>query len=135
MLEVEHSDHSEWNDAKILQEAHRLYIERTSKKFELEHSYKMLKDQSKWRAICDPPKLALGSSKTFKPDTEEAGDEGLGGGEKPECRKAAKRRMQQKANNIVVDLVASELNEIKTANTDINEMFKEFFITVKQEMS
>jgi len=44
MLEVERSNHSGWNDAKILQEAYRLYIERTSKKFELEHWYELLKD-------------------------------------------------------------------------------------------
>jgi len=47
MLEVECSNLSGWNDAKILQEAHRLYIERTMKKFELEHWYEMLKDQPK----------------------------------------------------------------------------------------
>jgi len=56
MVEVEHSNHSGWNDAKILQETHRLYTELTAKKFELKHRYEMLKDQLKWRAICDPPK-------------------------------------------------------------------------------
>jgi len=87
MLEVERSNHSGWNDVKIVQEAHRLYIERTSKKFELEHWYEMLNDQPKWQAICDPPKSGSGSSKRSKPDTEEARDESVGGGERPEGRK------------------------------------------------
>jgi len=47
MLEVERSNHIRWNDAKILQEAHRLCTKRTGKKFELEHLYEMLKDQLK----------------------------------------------------------------------------------------
>jgi len=38
-------------------------------------------------------------------------------------------------DNTVVNLVTTELKEIKTANTDMNEMFKKFFITAKQEMS
>jgi len=41
--------------------------------------------------------------------------------------------MKQKANDTVVDLVTTELNEIKTSNTDKNEMFKEFIITAKQD--
>ena len=45
------------------------------------------------------------------------------------------RRKKQKANNTVGDLITTELKEIKTANTDMNEMFKDFFITAKQEMS
>ena len=43
--------------------------------------------------------------------------------------------MKQKAHNIGFDLVISELKDIKTANMDMNEMFKEFFVTTKQEMS
>ena len=74
-------------------------------------------------------------SKKSKPDTEEAGDEGVSGGERPEGRKAAKRMMKQKVNNAVVYLVAYKLKEIKTTYTDMNEIFKEFFITAKQEMS
>ena len=77
MLEVEHSNHSGWNDPKILEEAHRMYTERTTKKFELDHWYEMLKDQPKWRAICDPPKSGSGSTKRSKPDSEEDGDEGV----------------------------------------------------------
>ena len=41
--------------------------------------------------------------------------------------------MKQKTNNIVVDIVTTKLNDIKTSNTDMNEMFKDFIITTKQE--
>ena len=44
----------------------------------------------------------------------------VSGGERPEGRKVAKRRMKQKANNTVVNLVTTELREIKTSNTDMN---------------
>ena len=81
------------------------------------------------------PKSGSGSSKRFKPNTEEARDKGVGGGKRPEGGKVAKRRIKQKANNVVVDLVAFELKDIKTTNTDMNEMFKDFFITAQQEMS
>ena len=78
----------------ILEPAHKLYKERMRKKFDLEHWYEMLKDQPKWRAICYPPKSGSGSSERSHPDTEEAGEEGAGGSERPEGRKAAKRRLQ-----------------------------------------
>jgi len=110
-----------------------LYTERTGKKFELEHWYKMLKNQPKWRAICDPPKSGSRLSKRSNPDTEEAEDEGVGGSERPDGWKVAKRRMKEKANNTIVDLVTTELKEIKSANTNMNEMFKDFIITAKQE--
>ena len=93
----------------------------------------MLKIQPKWRAICDPPKSGSGSSKRSKPGSEEAGEEGVGGSERPEGRKAAKRRMKQKANSTVVDLVTTHLNDMRSGNADMNEMFKEFMITAKQE--
>ena len=41
--------------------------------------------------------------------------------------------MKQQANNTIVDLVTTELKDIKSANTDMNEMFKEFMLTTKQE--
>jgi len=37
MLEVECNNHRGWNDAKILEEAHRLYTMGMGKKFNLEH--------------------------------------------------------------------------------------------------
>ena len=41
--------------------------------------------------------------------------------------------MKQKANNTIVDLVTTELKDIKSTNADMNEIFKEFMITTKQE--
>ena len=37
MLEVKPSNHSGWNDAKILEDAHKLCTPHTGNKFELEH--------------------------------------------------------------------------------------------------
>ena len=61
------------------------------KKFELEHWYAMLKDQLKWKKICDPTETGL-SSKRSNPDNVDEGDEAVGGSERLEGRKAAKRR-------------------------------------------
>ena len=102
MLEVEHINQSGWNEVMILEAAHKLYKERTGKKFDLEHWYELLRDQPKWRAICDPPKSGSGSSKRSHPDTEEAGEEGADGSERPEGRKAPKRRLKQKANTSLI---------------------------------
>jgi len=93
----------------------------------------MLKDQLKWRAICDVSKSGSGSSKRSNPDTQEAGDEGTGGSERPEGQKVAKRRLKEKANNTIIDLVTTQLKDIKSANTDMNEILKDFIITAKQE--
>ena len=41
--------------------------------------------------------------------------------------------MKQKANNTIVDLVTTELKDMRSDNADMNEMFKEFMITAKQE--
>ena len=110
MLEMKRSSHSGWNDAKILEETHRLYTQRTEKKFELEHWYEMLKDQPKWRAICDLRKSGLGLSKRSNPDTEEVGDESMGGSERPKGRKVVKRMLKEKANNTIISLVTPQLN-------------------------
>ena len=40
--------------------------------------------------------------------------------------------MKQKANNTIVDLVTTELKDMRSDNADMNEMFKEFIITAKQ---
>ena len=109
MLEVERINQSGWNEVMILEAAHKLYKERTRKKSNLEHWYELLKDQPKWRAICDSPKSGSGSSKRSHPRTEEAGEEGVGGSERPEGRKATKRRLKQKADTTVVDLVTAKL--------------------------
>ena len=41
--------------------------------------------------------------------------------------------MKQKANNTIVDLITTELKDIKSTNADMNEMFKDFMITTQQE--
>jgi len=61
------------NEAMTLKEVHRLYKDRTQKKFGLEHWYEMLKDQRKWKAICDPPKSGSGSSKSLIPTVKSQG--------------------------------------------------------------
>ena len=110
-----------------------LYTERTVNKFELQHRFEVLKDQLKWRAICDLPKSGSGSSKRSNLHTKETGDEGASGSERPEGWKAAKRRLKKKANNTVVSIVTTGLKETKSVNTDMNEIFKDFIITAKQE--
>jgi len=39
---------------------------RMGKKFELEHWYAMLKDQSKWKKVCDPTETGSGSDQAQK---------------------------------------------------------------------
>ena len=41
--------------------------------------------------------------------------------------------MKQKANNTIADRVTTALKDIKSTNADMNEIFKEFMITTKQE--
>jgi len=67
----------------------------------------MLKDQPKWRMTHDPPNSASGSSKRSNPKTKDAGNKAVGRSQRPKGRKAVKRRIKEKDNNIVVDLVTS----------------------------
>ena len=124
MSEVERTNQSDWNEVMILEAAHKLFKERTGKKFDLEHWYEMLKDQPKWRAICDPPKSGSGSSKRSNLDTEEVGDEGVGRSERPEGRKAAKRRLKERASNALVDVVTNQMSALNSRNTEAIEAFK-----------
>jgi len=124
MSEVERTNQSGWNEVMILEAAHKLFKERTGKKFDLEHWYEMLKDQPKWRAICDPPKSGSGSSKRSNLDTEEVGDEGVGWSERPEGRKAAKRRLKERASNALVDVVTNQMSALNSRNTEAIEAFK-----------
>lgn len=133
MLEVECINQSGWNEVMILEVAHKLYKERMGKKFDLKHWYELLKDQPKWRAICDPPKLGSGSPKRSHPDTEEAGEEGVGGTERPEGRKTAKRGLMQKANTTAVDLVTTKLDDLSSKSSDMNEMLKDYITLAREE--
>ena len=67
------------------------------------------------------------------PDTEEVEDKGVGGSERPEGQKAAKRRLEEKANNTNIDLVTTQLQELNSSNTDMNQISKDFIIIAKEE--
>ena len=112
LLEIERLNESGSNEVIILEKAHELYKKRMGKKFELEHWYAMLKDQPKWKKVCDPTATGSGSgSKRSNPDSVEHGDEVAGGSERPEGRKAAKRKSKQKASNTVVEMVITHFKD------------------------
>ena len=134
-MEAEHTNETGSNDATNPDAAHKLYKKHIGKKFDLEHWYEMLKDQPKWRAICDPLKLVSGSSKRSNPNTEEVQDEGVGGSERPEGRKAAKRWLKEKVNDTTVDLVTTQLKELNNSNSDISQIFKDFITNNKRRKS
>ena len=67
----------------------------------------MLKDQPKCKTTRDPPNCGSRSLKTSNFEAEKLGDESVGGNERPEGRKAMKQRLRERANNIIVDLVAT----------------------------
>ena len=77
-----------------LEKAQKLYMECVGREFGLEHLHEMLKDQPKWQTTCDPPNLGLGSYKRSNSKDEEVGDESVGGSERAEGRKVAKRRFK-----------------------------------------
>ena len=55
MWEIKHTNENGSNKTRIIQHAHKLYLERTRKQSESEHWSKTLKDQSKRKKFCDPP--------------------------------------------------------------------------------
>jgi len=61
LLEIERLNESGSNVVRIIEKAHELYKMRMSKKFELVHWYAMLKDQPKWKKVCDPTETGSGS--------------------------------------------------------------------------
>ena len=50
----------------------------------------------------------------------------MGGSERPKGRKVTKRRLKEKANNTVVDLVTTKTKSLISANTNMSEVFKDF---------
>ena len=54
------------------------------KRFDLDHSYDMLKDQPKWKKLCDPTNLGSKSSKRSHSEVKGGENESTGGGERPE---------------------------------------------------
>ena len=85
------------------------------KRFNLDHLYDMLKDQPKWKMLRNPTtNLGLGSWEKSNSETEGGANETVGvgekledGGERTEGRKATKRRLKEKANNTIIDLVTN----------------------------
>jgi len=51
----------------------------------------------------------------------------------PMAKKSLREDFKEKANNNVLDLVTTQLNELKNTNIDMNEIFKDFIITAKEE--
>lgn len=73
-----------------------------------------------------------GSSKRSYPDTEEVVDEVVVGNERLEGRKAAKRRLKEKDNNAIGDLV-TKLKELSRSNSEMSKMFEDLVSTAKEE--
>jgi len=93
----------------------------------------LLKDQSKWRTFCDT--INGGLSKRSKineiggyssPSTsaDEGLEVGVDGFISSIGRKAAKRKLQQKANNTVVDLVTNHFSTMGTTGTEKVKIFR-----------
>lgn len=132
MDQMERNNVSGSNIEDIMNRAHETFLKRVGRKFDLEHWYYMLKDQPKWRIFCDT--LDEGQSKRLKvnemggyssPSTpvEEDLEVENDGTVRPIGRKAAKRKLQQKATNALVDLV---INHLSTLGATANEKVKIF---------
>ena len=57
----------------------------------------------------------------------------MSGSKWPKGRKAAKRRLKEKANDIVVHLVTSQLKELSSCNSNMSKMFQDLVTTAKEE--
>jgi len=104
------------------------------KRFDLEHWYAMLKDQPKWKKIADPTQTGSGSKRS-NPDNVEEGEEGEGGNERLEGRKAVKRKSKQKANNTVVEMVTTHFKEDRATKSDKQEMLKGLVSTLGDKVA
>ena len=129
MDEMERNNVSGSSMEDIVNRAHEMFLKRVGRKFDLEHWYYLLKDQPKWRTFRDT--LDGGQSKRSKvnemggysspstPADEEVEVE-VDGVVRPIGRKAAKRKLHQNANNVVVDLVTSHFATMgSTANEKV----------------
>jgi len=109
-----------------LEKAQKLYMVHVGKRFDMDHWYEMLKDQPKWKKLCDLTNLGSESSKRSHSEAEGRENESVGGGERPEGRKAAKRRLKEKPNNTIFDLVTTQMQSLTSANTEMSKVFKDF---------
>jgi len=129
MDEMEHNNVSRSSMEDIMNSTHETFLKRMARKFDLEHWYYLLKNQPKWRRFRDT--LDGGQSKRQKvnemggyssPSThaDEELEVEIDGIVHPIGRKAAKWKLQQKANNVVVDLVTNHFSTMGfTANEKI----------------
>jgi len=134
LCEIEHQNESGSNEARVLEKAHQLFKDRMKKRFDLEHWYAMLKDQPKWKKIANPTQTGSGSKRS-NPDNVEEGEEGEGGNERPEGRKAAKRKSRQKANKTVVEMVTTHFKEDRATKSDKQEMLKGLVSTLGDKVA
>jgi len=88
-----------------------MLTERRGKRFDLDHWYDMLNLQPKWKTPCNrTTNLGSGSSKRSNSKAEEGDNQTVNATETPqeerlEQRKAAKRRLKEKANNNIIDVI------------------------------
>ena len=133
-MKLERSNHSGWNDSMIMEHAQKLFIERIGKRFDLEHWYEMLKDQPKWKTPRTPTtNVGSGSSKRSHSEAEEGDNETVAptetpqeGGERPEGRKAAKRRLKEKGNSNMIDLVTKKMDDMSSGSGEVKSALLTF---------
>ena len=125
----------------IVEHAHKLYKDRFGKRFECEHWYDMLKDQPKWRRPRNPTTtVGSGSSKRTHSEAEEGDDDTVAptetpeeGAQRPEGRKAAKRRIKDKATNNIIDIVTKQMNEMSSSSGVVENAFLKFMDRASDE--
>lgn len=142
MDEMERNNVSESSMEDIVNRAHEMFLKRVGRKFDLEHWYYLLKNQPKWRTFRDT--LDGGQSKRSKvnemggysspstPADEEVEVE-VDGVVRPIGRKAAKRKLHQNANNVVVDLVTSHFATMGSTANEKVEIFRNLVTIVDKK--
>jgi len=78
----------------------------------------MLKNQPKWKNDYGPTQPGLGLKRS-NIDSVEGGDEGVGGSERPQERKA-----KQKANNTIMELVTIHFKDYSIGNNETKQVSK-----------
>jgi len=122
------------NDSMIIEHANKLFTERIGKMFDLDHWYDMVKDQPKWKTPRTPTtNVGSRSSKRSHFEAEDGDNETVAPtetpqerGERPERRKAAKRRLKEKGNNNIIDVVTKQMNAMSSGSGEVNNAFLKF---------
>jgi len=89
------------------------------------------------------PRTNLGSRSSKKSNSEviEGDNESVGAGETPEegmktrARKAAKRRLKEKANNNIIDLVTKQMNVMVSGTSVVGNAFLKFIHQASEDKS